>query len=414
MKTRSGWVIFSVMALIGVAVAALSSLITKSFEPPRRMGPPWLISHENDARLWIMLKQEEHRSVRSSTGRRSSSSTRLETWYHFEVQCHDPQTTKPLWKKRLLTLKSNQGGHGAEARIFGQQGGIVWIFLKDQLLAISPADASVIADRATIEKRNPQLAGMLSLELDFYAFDGAMIITTADARRYKLDSADFSVTPYTPENEHRFSYARQMSTRWNGGFQTSDFLTSKVTQEGEWIALFSEREATDAKRDSSGDHYKDADKVLKEGSHARRGFWKASIGQTREFRDGIHTRIVDLTRLPGTTDYLQGGLLVAQGTKQPLILRDPEGFLLLHRTRIDAEGRLALTRLGSGYREVWTTKYPFAELLSRWERPDYLLMLGSVEEKIDGYTQWHEYLVSTSLKDGRIQAWNITLEQEAE
>ncbi len=104
--------------------------------------------------------------------------------------------------------------------------------------------------------------------------------------------------------------------------------------------------------------------------------------------------------------------MIRQGTSEPLVLHEPDGLLVMHRTRLDAEGRLALTRLDEDLRERWATKLPFLELGNRYEFPDRLLMYGAVQLSEKGVTQWQEFVVALALQDGRMQAWNVTLDRE--
>lgn len=80
--------------------------------------------------------------------------------------------------------------------------------------------------------------------------------------------------------------------------------------------------------------------------------------------------------MPGAPEYLKAGFLIRQGTKQPMRLTDPEGFLVLHRTRLGEEGRLALTRLDDDLKPQWTAPLPFHVLQNRCESPGRLLLYG--------------------------------------
>jgi hypothetical protein len=398
--------------LLAVAVPfLLASCSSSIFEPARRLGPPSLVVHQDEPRLWLMTKQEEQFTrTLGRLGRHSSRTYVRETQHHIELQCHDSHTTDRLWKRRLLTLKQNEGGNSSEARILGQDGAVVWLFVHNQPVAVSAADGSPLAEREQIEERNTSLQGVMPKELKFYAFDDGLIITAADSRRYKVRAPDFAAEPYKPVSEESFSRIQSMSSTWNGSYHTADFITRSTTLAGRWIGLFTEREAQDAGNDSFGDRFKDSATVLNEGARARRTFWTARIGKTKEFTEGSHDRLFDVAQIPGAPDYLAAGFLIRAGTKQPLMLQEPEGLLLLHRTRVDADGRLALTRLDAGLQPQWTAPLPMNDLGNRNELPDRLLMYGSVQLTANGITQWQEFIVSTALRNGRTNAWNVTLE----
>ena len=92
-------------------------------------------------------------------------------------------------------------------------------------------------------------------------------------------------------------------------------------------------------------------------------------------------------------------------------LKDPDGFLVLHRTRLDEEGRLAVTRLDDNLKTQWTATLPFQDLHNRYENPDRLLLYGSVQQTVNGVTSSSEHLVTLNLADGKIQSWNVPAEK---
>ena len=372
MHSKTGLIVLFVAAVAGLLL--FPSCSRSQFEAPQRLGPPALVMHQNEPHLWLFVKQEEQKQIVTGFGRRTSGNIVTEIRYHFDLQSHDTRTTERVWKKRLLSLKDKEGGHNAQARILGQDGEIVWLFVNDQPISVSSSDGSVLADRKLIEERNSALQGIVPKELNFYTFDNGLVITAADARRYKVRATDYVAEAYKPANEEQFSRMQFMSSTWNGGYHTSDFLTRMATIGGRWLGLYTEKEATDAGDDSFGDHLKDPTQILDEGSRARRTFWTARIGKTKEFSEGSHDRLFDVTRVPGAPDFLEAGLFIKQGTKQPLELHDPTGLLVLHRTRLDDEGRIAFTRLDETLHEKWTTTLPIIDLRNRFEFPDRLLM----------------------------------------
>jgi hypothetical protein len=316
-----------------------------------------------------------------------------------------------MWTKPLATLHDDQGGHGAQARILGQDGDVVWLYLHDQAVAVSSRDASIVVDRAGLERRNPDLKGLIPSELRFYAYDEGLVMIAADARRFRVRPPDYVARPYTAASEEAFQSISYRSTTWHGSYQTDDFLVRQGMLWGRWIGIYSQMEAADAGNDSYGHHLKDGSRIRNEGPLARRGLWSARIGKASRFREPPYDRLFDLERFPGTREFLRGGFLVSAGTRHPLQLEDPDGALVVHQTRVDAAGRLALTRLDRGFHELWNTVLPFTELKNRWEWPDRLLMLGTAELVQGGITEWHDFVVAVNLGDGRARIWNVNLER---
>ena len=399
----------------GLVLSGLFSSCSKSnFRPPEREGPPALVLQEKEPSLWLLLKQEEQRMRYIGGGSRMIGKWVTEIYYHFTLQAHDPATAERLWKKPLLTVKEEFGGRTAQARLLGQEREVIWMFLNDGPVAISSKDASQLADRRVIEERNPSLRDLIPKDLDFYAYDGGLVIIAADARRYRIRASDYTAEPYTPPNDEYFRQVQFMATRWNGGYHTKDFLVRQMMTEGRWLGFYSEKEAADAGRDEFGDHLAKPEVVHDEGSQARRTFWSARIGKTKEFTEGTHDRLFDVTRVAGAPEFLEAGLLIRQGTRQPLRLQNPDGFLVLHRTRLGEEGRLAVTRLDTNLKSQWTAILPYHDLHNRYESPGHLLLYGIVQQTEKGVTGTSEHLVALNLADGKTQSWNVPAEKRVD
>lgn len=396
-----------------VLAATLCSCASSDFEKPDRMGPPGLVMSGGEPHLWLLLKQEESRQTVGGSGNFAYGELHPETFYHLILESHDTRSTARQWSRRLLELKDDQGGHSAEARILGQDGAVVWLYLADRIVGLSSRDGSPLVDGPEIERRNASLRGLLARELKFYSFDGALVITTADARRYRVSATGFVAEPYTPVSEEAFDRARAFSTTWNGAFATSDFLTRLAPGSSHWFGLFTEKEAADASRDEFGRKFEDQSRIQDERSGARRTFWTTSIGRTREFPEGVHDRFLAFTPVPGGQEFLEGGLMVKPGTRQPLRPRDSTDLLVVHRTRIDAEGRLAMTRMDEALKPRWSMRLPIQQLTNRFEFPDRLLLYGECQVTEKGVTGRHDFIIAIQLSDGSLRAWNVTLESEA-
>lgn len=402
---KHGLIVLIVFALIlaaGYGLFRLGSYIDRS--DLRRQGPAVLVVDETP-QLWVMVKLEEHASVRGM-GRQG-------TRYQLELHSHDVRNGQRAWERRLRAVGSNEGGHGAQGRILGQDGKVVWLFVHDGPVAVSVTDGSVIATREQIEQRNPELRTLIPTELDYYTFDSGLVFIAADARRFRVTAPTWVATPYLVADEQKFSSMKFMTTRWNGGWETKEFQTPHIAAGARWQALYTEKEAAEAGNDTRGDRLKDPKSALGSDPLSRRAMWSAKPRATKDQWGETFERLFDVERIPGVPEFLHGGFLLDQGKKTPLYL-DPYTGVVLHRTRVDAQGRLALTPLtiNDGARTGWTAALPFADLHSRWQwpsnQPDRLLLMGHAEELERGITRFVEYIVFVDLGSGRVQGWNLT------
>lgn len=473
-----------------VLALLLSACSQSTFDPPERSGPIGLVETGSGKQAWLATIQEEQRSRNVGGGSRRVGKWVTESIYHLRLQAHDPATAQRPWLKELKVLRDKEGGMGAQIRVLGQQGDIVWVWVHDQVLALSARDGALVADRSTLEQANPDLKGLVPAELKFHTFIGALVITLADARRIRIDAPGFRATPYQVADERQFSHAVSLGTTWNGGHETRDFGVRHGRFGSDWIGLLSEREARDAEDDTSGDHYADSADIDDEGELARRTFWRvagtawsddflvyggrkgvqgycedraestardddsnaflraAADGNLDDYSNGARAtapathrqrirkcvetfdadkfkRITRLAPVAGSGAWLQGRLLKAEAdpgapqwtqrgmrvkpaVRAALRLQDPEGVLVLHRTRMDAQGRLALSRVDGTYaRTLWTAVLPYNALTNRWYTGSHLLLNGNWSEIREGVTTRHEALLSLNLADGRWQAWDI-------
>ena len=256
------------------------------------------------------------------------------------------------------------------------------------------------------------MRGLIPKELKFYAFDSGLVITAADSRRYKVRLPDYSAEPYQPADEEQFYpspiHGDAMERRLS---HAATFSPSKHLSTAVGSAFTQRRKRPTRARTGSVENWRIPASVIRQSAGVRRSFWTARIGRTKEFSEGSHDRLFDVSRVPDGPDFLDGGFLVRQGTRQPLTLETPAGLLVMHRTRLDEEGRAALTRLDRTLHEKWTAKMPFIDLRNRFEFPDRLLMYGLVQVTEKGVTGSQESIAALDLRDGRTRAWNVTLDR---
>ncbi|MBD9478843.1 PA2928 family protein [Pseudoxanthomonas sp. PXM02] len=416
--TRCRTILLAIFVLL-----MLSACTTSHLDPPEVAGRPALVDDAGTPRLWVLTKQEEQRqvSVRGST--LNSGRFRIDTFFHFDLQAIDPETARPLWKERLLTIGDDKAqgtrpsrviGSSAEGRLLGQDGAVVWLLLDNEPWAVGAADGKPLANGEGLEQRNPALKGLLPSESKFYGFDRGLVLTAADARPFVIRGPDLKAVPYAPTPVP----VAPPELKSNGSPRIvplrppiGDVPARLVELDGRRIGLYSEKEARDAADDTFGDHLRYPYSIDNEGVQARRMFWNANTVATQRF-DERFDRFTDFTPVDGAPGFLNGRFVKVHGTDDAVLLDQPAGVLVWHNTRIDNRGRLAVTRLDTGLKARWTTELPISETphspsIGYWLLPGRLLVMGAAESLDDGVTSWKTHVVTLSLADGSSATWGL-------
>ena len=411
---------------IGTAMGVLLMLagcMSSHFDPPQVAGRPALVDDAGKPRLWVLTKQEEQRQVAVGGASRRSGGTRNDTFFHFDLQAFDPVTARPLWKQRLLTLSDRKAqgtrpsrviGSSSEGALLGQDGDVVWLLLDSEPWAVGAADGKPLVHGAGLEERNPGLKGLLPSESKFYGFDRGLVVMTADARQWVVRGPDMQAVAYVPTP----APVVRPELKSNGSERLvpmrppfGDVPARLVELDGRRVGLYSAPEARDAASDGFGDRLRYPYSILKEGAQVRRGFWNANTVSTQRF-DEKYDRFTDFTPIDGSPSFLNGRFLKVPGTDDALLLEEPAGVLVWHDTRIDSQGRLALTRLDAKLKALWTAELPLSETsnspsISSWLLPGRLLVVGARQKVDDGVTSWETHVVTLSLADGASKAWSL-------
>ena len=411
--------------LAAFALVLLAACSGSDFEPPGVEGRPLMVSDAGQPRLWILTKQRESRSVGVGGGGRGSTMRwRQDTFFHFRVQAFDPATARPLWSQRLLTLGDDEAlgaapsrviGSSADGRLLGQDGDVVWVLIDQRPFAIRVADGKVLADAHGLEQRNPALAGLLPTDGGHYGFDRGLLVLAADARRFVVRGPGLAAVPYVPPPPPPPPPADRMA---NGRERIAPLMplgevpARLARLAGQWLALYSEKEAADAADDARGDNLRYPYKVINEGAQVRRTLWRPRIVSARRF-DDVFDRIESLEPIADAPSFLKGRFFRDLTTGEPMAMQAPTGLMVWHSTRIDSAGRLALTRLDGRLANVWTTELPLSEgstatPVTYWQLPDTVVVMGTRETRGDGVSLQEPHFATIHLVDGRLQAWNLS------
>lgn len=417
--------------------------------PPEVQGAPAMVNDGGTPRLWLLTRREEERHVSVGSSRRSSS-TRVDTYYHFDLQVMDPVAARPLWNKRLLTLgdpdahgygPSRVIGSASTGKFIGQEGERVWLFVDEYLIALNAADGEVLATIESIEQANPELKGLLPGEMKHYGFDQGLVFMSADARHFVLRGAGMKAEPYEPAPAPNRMYVDPRHFQQRGAGDDAEAAAAKVaakprcleekaplmlsvgevparmvrTDDG-LLGLYSEKEAADAADDRWGQHLCWPDSITKEGDLARRSLWRFPVAEEVDPYGDSFLRISEAVPVDGTPVFLRGRFLKELGTQAPRQLEQPAGLAVWHVTRIDEEGRLAMTRLAADLSTLWTTELPLSDNsimnpVAVWAlEGNRLAILGDEISTVDGVRNNQPNLVALDLADGRWQGWNLSAE----
>jgi hypothetical protein len=141
----------------------------------------------------------------------------------------------------------------------------------------------------------------------------------------------------------------------------------------------------------------------------------APEGWPKNFPDrwGKRARYSAFAPFEKSAEFLQAGLLSDGRSRLPILLRDPDSVLVLHRDRIDDEGRLHITRIaGPDGRTVWSAASPLSLVQSVMPGAGPLLLFGRAyvapnREMGDPYHDAHEWLIALDLASGRASSFNL-------
>jgi len=417
------------MRVAGIALCLLLVLTgceRSTFERPEMQGPAAMVESGDQPRLWLLSKQEEKRQVGVfGGGTRSTATWRTDTFFHFTVEAIDPVTTKTAWKQNLVTFGDPKAkgpepsrviGSDVSARMLGQDGDIVWLLIGDVPYGVRASDGHVLLDGPGIEAANPALKGLLPSEARLYSFDRGLVFMSADARQFVVRGPKHEASEYVPTPREQMVPVHMKA---NGMPEIvpmrppmGEVPARQAQLGGQWLGLYSPKEAEDLLDDDSGQGLKYPYSIVDEGSTARRTFLRAKIVEGKRFDESIR-RVSELTPVPDAPVFLKGRFFKQPGTDDAAVLENPAGLLVWHSTRMDDEGRLALARVDESLHTVWKAELPLSETdvvrrVASWRLPSHVVAVGELWTTDDGRVQHRDpYLVSVDLESGEVHSRNL-------
>lgn len=241
------------------------------------------------------------------------------------------------------------------ARLLGSDGRHLWL-LGNALTGVELATGKVIGT-SELNRINPAMAGQWLKESKYYEAKGRLRFTTADARKFEMDPASLQARPSVDPPKPKLTpaqdmerYSREMSM-WSVGpekyFWPGGFITPT-----EWFGLHSPSEAER--------NYHIGSRVTpysrSSRSEERRLVYRARIEVCP-----LDRCVTSIAALPGE-GYLGAVLLRDELQARPLRLEGPEGFVMLHWSKLGKEGTLLVSRIGFDGKVDWTVDTGFVDL----------------------------------------------------
>lgn len=192
-----GFLLVGVLVLVVLGAAAFYYLWRNPVDSPARLlgAPLYLAGEAGRDRVLLLTEQRRIFGIEGTPLQIPTSFVRVDMW------AFDPATAAPLWRQRLVSYSDRPRGNrpavgSYQPTMLGADNGVVWAFMRDGLRGLAVADGIPVADAAVIAQLNPRLSGGLPLDPAFYDFDeGGLLVTTADAREWRIDSRTLAARP---------------------------------------------------------------------------------------------------------------------------------------------------------------------------------------------------------------------------
>ncbi|RYD39538.1 MAG: hypothetical protein EOP85_15765, partial [Verrucomicrobiaceae bacterium] len=191
--------------ILGVGILAWRTAAKNGLflSPPEILGGVVRTDDEKGSRLWYLTGQWEKRIFR--IGSSLNSSTKTVGWHNIDLWELDGASGQPLHRWRIKRAKVN-----GDNKALGMEKGVLWARVPE-LVGIRMSDGRIVADKAKIEAKNPNLAGMfpnppeagtfLTESMQPLKFDeeSGMIVRLDDARLVTIDPLTLEATPHVPQ-----------------------------------------------------------------------------------------------------------------------------------------------------------------------------------------------------------------------
>jgi len=333
-----------IIALVAVSfVFGLRSCLSKFDE---RSAIPPILFFKNDS-VSVLLSLIKFSKANSYE--RTGGFTRKTVSNYYHIQCNDAVTGEKISSREITSDIKN-----FPEKILGAEGHHAWAFI-NELMAFDAFSLATVADVKMIEAKNPTLKGMLPTESQYYEFNDAekgIVFKANDGAQWIIHSNTLIATPYVqPQNTFDKSIAERLSRQLQDRLKDLqkpglDFNQLKVNQDTSnhhWLGIYSSEEIETL--------YKKISLMPQSGQDVRRQFYNA-VYDSVPYR-GIEFNDPKLLASTADTYYLNGGFLADKQTGKAIQLNDPNGYLLIHKKVIGADGEIIISRILNDGRTLW-------------------------------------------------------------
>ncbi len=302
-----------------------------------------------------------------------------------------------------VTLASVPRGGLPDAELLAEQGATIWLWLGG-LGAVSAMDGQVLADTEGLAELNPDLADLIATapRRAYRLADALVLEGGPPPRAWRIDPRDFRTSAATLPSPRPLPQINDAAAHGSGGPTAFRVIEARIG--AEWLALPTDtaKLAAPLAARSEGRFLPDSAVPTGGGQQLWRGTvrlgsaappgWPANM----QNRWGQAEQVTDLAVMPGLGRLALAGFLTA-GTPAPLDVASPPGLLVLSG---NAEGPLALIRLGLDGRPAWRATLPITRLRSVLPGPQALVLAGWAGPGAEA----EDLLVAVGTDDGAVRS----------
>jgi hypothetical protein len=362
-------IIGGIALITAIVVGALAWRSDTIATPADVIGAP--VRAQTPAGDRIFLLTSQWKTWKPFTSARYASSSPTYTDLLIDVWAFDATSGEMVWTRQL---EADRSGTNMGRALLGADAGAVWVLAGDGLVGLSPKDGSIVADVARLEAANPTLKGLMPKEPDLYKFGPAgLSLTAADGRRWRMAGEGLKVAP---EGEPGPAGPVFPPARWSGGVGTWMFHEKGVhIGQTRWLGVLSEAEAAKSRETGT--------LALANAEEEPRGrLWSAWVRKkpTHFGSERVYERFEPLPQGP---EFVQAGLLSdGKDNALPILPTGPDSVLVLHRDRLDDEGRWRVSRVaGPAGNVLWTAELGMKRLDAVMPGETSLAIQGSRPER---------------------------------